>query len=294
MNIKPAAPQPTKDQYLAAIGKIERLSPAPMILAKALKLLRDPNSDLEAITGLIRNDPALTGTILRVANSVYFGGGAGVATLEYAVQKIGFRESIRLLNLSVAQTLAARDLGSYGISAGEFWAECLCHGIFLEHLARFTNGSNPDEAHTVGLLRYIGRLAINEAIHVLGGGLFWDGTRPLERWEEENVGFGQVHAAAVLLSAWKFPPHLVAAIQWQHEPQRADPANWFAEALEFSNAVIAGDGQGLGDFLSGAQPLQLPENLPFCRRHPLDQESLKRIADETRHSFAAVQHSLNQ
>lgn len=294
MKIQPAAPQPTKEEYLAAVAKIERLSPAPMILAKALKLLRDPNSDLESITGLIRNDPALTGTILRVANSAFFGSGATVSSLEQAVQKIGFKESIRLLNLSVAHTLAARDLGSYGISAEEYWTECLCHGLFMEHLARVTGGANTDEAHTVGLLRFIGRLAINEAIHVLGGGLFWDNTSPIETWEMENVGFSQIQAAVVLLTAWKFPAHLIAAIQWQHEPQKVQPANWLAEALQFSTSIIAQDGGNTGDFLSGKEPISLTASTPFLRRHPLDAETLTRLVDDTRHSFAAVQHSLNQ
>lgn len=292
MKTEAASPLPTKEQYLAAIAKIERLSPAPIVLSKALKLLRDINSDLESITALIKNDPALTGTILRVANSVFFGAGVRVSSLDHAVQKIGFRETVHLLNISVGHTLSARDLGSYGIAAQDYWAESLANGLFMEHLARYTGGADPDEAHTVGLLRYIGRLAINEAIHTLGGGLFWDETIPLEQWESENVGFTQTHAATVLLSEWKFPPNLVQAIEYQNTPQLATPPSWLAEALNFTSLIVSKEGNSCQVFLSGKTPLsEVPDHL-FIKRHALDIDALNQLADETRRSFASVQKTL--
>ena len=283
---------PSRAQYLAAVAKIEQLSPAPVVLAKALKLLRDPNSELEEIGRLIKSDPALSSSILRVANSSFFGTGIAVSSLDHAIQKIGFRESIRLLNLSVAHTLASRDLGSYGIAAEDYWSECLCHGLFVSALAKHTLGADPDEAYTAGLLRYIGRLAINQVIHDLGGGLFWDGLRPLDEWEVENVGCTQAQAAATLLQAWNFPPSLVQAVRWQQIPQETTPPNWLAEALNFASQLITHDRPGTGLFLAAAQPLSTLPDHAITRRHPLELATLNRLLDDTRHSFAAIQHSL--
>ena len=113
---------PDKEQFAEAISKIDKLSPAPRILSRALGLLRDPDSEIGDIVALINNDPALTADIIRGSNTAYYGIGERVASLDRAVQKIGFRESIRLLNLAVIHLIAARDLGSYGIGADDSWS----------------------------------------------------------------------------------------------------------------------------------------------------------------------------
>ena len=127
---------PTKDQFLAAISKTERLVPAPRMLARATQLLRTPESDLGDISELISRDSALVIDVLRCANSAYYALGWRVSAVSEAVQIIGFRETIRLLNLVAAHQTTNRDLGSYGIAAEDFWAESLFSGLFLNGLRR--------------------------------------------------------------------------------------------------------------------------------------------------------------
>ena len=232
-----------QEQFLIAIARIEKFSPAPLILARAMKLLRDPQSDLDSIASLVRSDPALTADIIRCANSAYYGASEPIQTIAEAVQKIGFRETVHLLNLAVARIAAGRDLGSYGISADDFWAESLFNGLFLRNLAAATAGANADEAYTVGLLRFIGRLAINQGIHDLGGGLFWPGDVAIADWERENVGFIQAQAGALLLAKWQFPDEMIQAIAGQDGPDPQQKPSWLAGALHFASVLLP---QGLG------------------------------------------------
>lgn len=284
--------RPTKEQYLSAIVTIEKFSPAPRVLAKALTLLRDPDSDLETIGALIKSDPALTADIIRGANSAYFGAGERVTSLDRAVQKIGFRESIRLLNLAVAHTLSARDLGSYGIAAEDFWAESLFNGLLLEELARVCGQGDPDEAHTIGLLRYIGRLAINQAIHDLGGGLFWDASAPIEEWELAEVGFPQTHAAAALLRAWQFTPTIVQAIEWQNEPTVVAPDLWAVHALRLARHILEQcAGSAMASIMSDYPLGQLPDS-PIVETSGLSLASLNAILQITRERFHAINTNL--
>lgn len=284
--------KPTKDQFVAAILKIERFSPAPRVLSKALMLLRDPNAEIDDIVTLIRADAALAADIIRGSNSAFYGAGERVSSLERALQKIGFREGIRLLNHAVAHLASGRNLGSYGIAAEDFWAESLFQGLFLEELARETAAVTPDEAHTAGLLRYIGRLAINQSIDDLGGGLFWDGTMLVETWEMDNVGVTQEQAGAVLLKHWQFPDETVQAIEWQRAPAQAPQPNWIAEALEFAAAALpAGTTNAkLGDVLAGTMPA-LAE-LPFAQANKLSVAQLAHVADVARNGLSAVNQHL--
>ncbi len=284
--------KPTKDQFLAAILKIERFSPAPRVLSKALLLLRDPNAELDDIVALIRSDAALAADIIRGSNSAFYGAGERVSSLDRALQKIGFREGVRLLNHAVAHLAAGRDLGSYGIAAEDFWAESLFQGLFLEELARETGEVSPDEAHTAGLLRYIGRLAINQTVDDLGGGLFWDATVPVETWEIDNVGVTQEQAGAVLLKQWQFPDETVQAIEWQREPAKAPQPNWAAEALEFAAAALpAGTPRARSTAVLAANVPQLVE-LPFAQSSQFTVDQIKRLIDVACTGLNAVNQHL--
>lgn len=280
--------KPTKEQFLAAILKIERFSPAPRVLSKAIGLLRNPNAELDDIVALIRTDAALSADIIRGANSAFYGAGERVSSLERALQKIGFREGIRLLNHAVAHLAAGRNLGSYGIAAEDFWAESLFHGLLLEALAKETAAVSPDDAHTAGLLRYIGRLAINQSIDDLGGGLFWDTAVPVAEWELENVGVTQEQAGALLLKHWQFPDATVQAIEFQREPERAPQPNWLAEALAFAAVVLPAGSESakFGEVLAATVPVL--DGHPFAQANKVSADRIVSAVEIARNGLSAV------
>lgn len=282
----------TRDSFLKAITKIERFSPAPRVLGQAMTLLRDADAEVDEITSLIKTDTALTTDIIRGANSAFYGAGERVSSLDRAVQKIGFSECIRLLNFSVARTLAARDLVNYGIASEDYWAESLFNGLFMECLARETRALDPDTAHTAGLLRYVGRLAINECLTDLGLGLFWDGHTPMRAWEVENVGFPQTEAAAHLLRAWNFSDEISSAIEFQDDPGRATNGDNLLAALHFTASVLP-EGMGLSyAVMPGEHESWSPESSRFVTDHGITAEFTKELLDRTRIQFSEINDKL--
>jgi len=288
MTALPPNLKPTKEQILAAVQHIENLNTAPHVLRHAIGLLADVNADMGKVVGLINTDAALAADIIRAANSAFYSSGERVASLDRAVEKLGFRESIRLLSMSIVHLLAARDLGCYGIPAEVYWAESLYHGIFVEELARETNAADPDTAHTAGLLRYIGRLAINQIIHDLGGGLFWDGSDPLNEWELREVGVCQSEVAAVLLRTWRFPEELAEAIEFQSDPARAAATNWYAGALHFAGQVLS---EGQPPLTVSTTVSAVPQT-EFVRHHRLDRERVEAVFARTTGRFTEISRTL--
>jgi HD-like signal output (HDOD) protein len=282
------AMNPAHENLLLAIGKTERLTPAPRILGQVMALLRDPETDISGIAALVKNDPALVTDMVRGANSVFFGRGERVTSLEHALLKIGFRESIRLLNLAVARTLATRNLDSYGLSADDFWAESLFNGLFMKALAMTTNAVDLDEAHTAGLLRFTGRLAIDQCIKDRDANIRWDGVTVLETWEVEKTGFTQAQAGAQLFRNWKFPERLIQGIEWQNQAGRAPTSNSLVESLSFTSFVLP---QGFGaSFAVQAANYRVPP-LPetdFVHQHNLTTERIGEIMESCRQEFIAI------
>ena len=284
--------KPTTAQILAAIAAIEEFLPSARTLARALHLLRDPQSDIDDVAQLIDSDPALATEVLRCANSAYYGGGVRTGTVAEGVQKIGFRETIRLLNLVTAHGAATLGLPTYGIAAEDFWAESLFNGLFLDGLARRTNAFNAGEAYTTGLLRFIGRLALDQAVRALGGGLFWHPPTPLVEWERENAGLTHAEAGAQVLRRWKFPDAIVVAVEQQDEPAHDGIANPLALGMQFAALVLpAGMDEAFIRSLAG-QPLPWPGDHPFAVAHRLTADDLAAVRIETHDSFRRVQENL--
>lgn len=286
--------RPTHQQYLAALAKIERLSAAPRVLGSVLHLLRDPDSALHAVSDLINRDPALAADVLRCANSAYYSRGTRVAAIGEAIQVIGFHETVRLVSLVVIRQTTHRDLISYGIAAEDFWAESLFSGICLETLVRRTGAADPGAAYTTGLLRFIGRLTIDQTIADLGGGVCWDGVESVTGWERTQVGLTQAAAGALLLGRWQFPTVVVRAV----EAQETLPESWhtlgepLGAALN-ALALMLPAGQTLAGLESPELAVApLPSGHPTVVTHGLTVADLAEVCASAQRDFIAVRREL--
>ena len=284
--------KPSKQQFLDAIAKIERFSPAARVLSQAMRLLKTDSADIEDIAKLIRSDSALMTDVLRGANSVYYGGGEKVSNLDRAIQKIGFNECVRLLKLAVAHSLSSRDLDCYGLEAELFWAESLFNGIFMEVAAECTGTVDTDTAHTTGLLRYVGRLAINQCLHDFGLGLFWDRKMTLTQWESENVGFSQSEAGAHLLRTWQFPDEITSAIENQCNPDSPEMTNELLGCLNFASLVLPEGFSALKIAEAAKEEVTVVPACRFSTQHNLTSEKLAEWLSLTRDRYQDISSNL--
>lgn len=285
---------PSPEQLMAAVNEADRLMPAPRTLGRALLLLRNADSSLADIVELISHDSALAADVLRCANSAYFARNTRIGAVAEAVQVIGFHETVRLVSLVATHATTNRDLGSYGIAADAFWTESLFNGLFIEALAKRSGGVDIGEAYTAGLLRFIGRVAANQALHAMGAGLFWDGHIPLAQWERENLGLTQAEVGGGLLRRWQFPEAIVLAVEMQDSTRVLDaPAlpsvvsamNFVAEVLPAGYGVPIGDSPGLK---LGVGTMAHP----FALEHQLTEEIVGEIHADVQASFAVIRDSL--
>jgi len=282
-------PSPTaKDLFLDAIGTIGNLYPATRTLGRALALLRDPSSDVGDIAALISQDPALAADMLRCANSPVYGAGVHISAIDQAVQKIGSSETIRILGRVIAQGMTRQNLANYGIDGEDFWAESLFNGVFMENLAVSTRAVDIDEAYLAGLLRFIGRLAINQTMHAFGAGVFWDGQESLSAWEETNVGVTYAEAGGILLRRWQISDSVALAIESQDWLESADSPVALVQALHFAGTILP-PGLDLPFFTAESdRPVAVRLQDPFVRTYGLSQEAVVDLIEATRARFATV------
>lgn len=273
------------DDFKQAIQTIDALGATPAALAKVMELAKEPDVDLEAVCKLLRNDGPLTANIIRISNSPYYAPATVHSNLASAINYIGMREVIRVVSLSLAQELFARDLPSYGISASEYWSDSIAAALVMEALADDA-GLNGEDAYTLGILHAIGRVLINRVIEEKRFSIYWDGQQPIENWERSFVGFDYAEAGALLLEHWQFPQAMCDIIRGQLEPEKAgEPVSWSGR-LRFTRRLLALTGTNFEN-----QNWQLPPTDAFVQASRLTPEWVADLVATCRADYQRIMQS---
>ena len=245
--------------FKQAIQAIDALGATPAVLVRVIALAKDPNTDLETLCALLRNDGPLAADIIRIGNSPYYSPALPFGNLTDAVHQIGMRELIWVIDLSLARQLFARDLPGYGITAYDYWNGAVAAALMMEALARYV-GLDPEDAYTIGILHAIGRILIDRVIEERGFSLYWESPQPITDWERGAVGFDSGEAGAMLLEHWSFPPTTCDVIRWQASREKVVEEVSLLGALQFTLRLLPLTGL---DF--AREGWQLPAEDPFLQ-----------------------------
>jgi diguanylate cyclase (GGDEF)-like protein len=127
----------------------------------ALAILRHAesgNASVHEIVRIIQTDPALSGRLLKIANSAQSGRLKPVTSVQEAVIQVGF---LAVRNVALSFSLISQNaMGPCkAFDYGRFWSHSLAMAIAAQAFAKYIGGITPPEAFTFGLLAQVGRLA---------------------------------------------------------------------------------------------------------------------------------------
>lgn len=212
----------------AMLHVAEKMPMAPVILAQLGRLLLYADTDLADIIGLLRRDPALTSRLIRLANSVVYGGGDRLGSLDEALARVGCNEVYRLTGLAAVAELSERAIPLYGITAAEFRGNSVLTALIIERLVG-QHAINVGRAYTAGLLRNVGKITLDRAapasMYRVPYRVGEDGE--LAAWERAHMGMTNCEVGALVLEHWRFPYMTVAAVAEHYEagPESSALAN---------------------------------------------------------------------
>lgn len=203
------------DHIEAAVAQLPSL---PTVALELMRSLDDDAADAEHLAGLIASDQALVASLLRIANSSFYGMSGKIHTIRDAMVLIGLR-GVRSLAIAASVSAAFSRQGR-GFNLHRFWRHSIAVAVSAQELARARH-MNPDMAFAAGLLHDIGRL-------VLANG-FPEHYAEVERWRSEHDALSQDAERAVLgtdhadvgrqvTRNWRFPAALCDAIGGHHHP----------------------------------------------------------------------------
>ena len=210
-------PELSSEQISLALQGIS-VPPQPQIMVDLQMEQYMPDPDLEVIAGLIAQDPGLSGALLKIVNSPYYGLSNKIASIRRAVTVLGSRTVINLIN---AQSIKGEMTDDTIVTLNRFWDTAQDVAMTSLTLAKRTGTQALDEAYALGLFHDCGiplmLKRFPDYMRVLEQGYANAGTGS-RVVDTENRHFNTTHAVVGYYTAksWRLPVHLTEAIANHH------------------------------------------------------------------------------
>jgi HD-like signal output (HDOD) protein len=242
---------PETAERLQSIVMTTRDLPAmPQVAAKVLELASDPGTSAAQLQQVISDDQAMTGRILKIANSAMYSCSRRIRTLSEAIVMLGFNSIRSLVVTSAARNLYNTRKSRTGLKERLLWEHSIGCAIACRLLTAERAPGLAEEAFLAGLMHDIGKLVLNlrvperfdEVVQVV-----YNEGRPFHVTEAELLGFDHTHVGALLVNKWRLSPLLEEAILNHHNLEALTPANPLLLYLDLGNKMCRKMGIGFID-----------------------------------------------
>ncbi|HNB59640.1 MAG TPA: HDOD domain-containing protein [Phycisphaerales bacterium] len=218
----------------------------PRVALRLIELAGDSNAQLKDYAEIVKADAALTGRILRLANSAFYAQRTEVTRLDRALVLLGV-ERTKAITLGFYISRSLMSAGSRELSR-RVWGQSLYRASLASALAKMECPALAPEAYIIGLMldagvplmaRYLGESYVR---------LVEETPSPVAMYAKElqSLEFTHVDVAEALMRRWRMPAMLAKPIMWHHTPPSVDKAGDSLGQLHrvayFAGAVQLGDG----------------------------------------------------
>ncbi len=236
----------TPQELIANLGD---LPPLPQVATQLLRLTADPDASAEDLRRVISTDQALTGQILKIANSAMFGMVREVTTLTQAIMTLGFSTIKSVVIASSAKNLYHR--GTVGLQERLIWEHALVAAIASRAFAKTLRFPRVEEAFIGGLLHDIGKSVMGvkfpERYSALLRTVYNERGDGLAL-ELDTFGFDHAMVGEALVQKWNLAPSLQQAARWHHDPIHAQEDHLpLAAIVALANRLALEQKAGIGD-----------------------------------------------
>jgi putative nucleotidyltransferase with HDIG domain len=274
---------------------LKKIKELPTISAVANEINdRDKNDALtaKALGTIITRDPALTATVLKLANSAYYGMAREITSIERAVTILGF-DTIKNLALTISVFHVFKNQEGQLFDLKGLWYHSLAVGLAAKHLALHSpmlacDKSLPEQAFICGILHDIGKIAFAQNLPAEMAEILEqtrNGTVAQHEIEKNILGFNHQKAGQAMADAWNFPEEYQTVIRLHHAPATASSDNPRIAALVM--AVYLGNkiakALHLGESTDPHMAQVTPEDL---KNMGINKHSLPEIVQQIRSEYS--------
>ena len=232
------------------------------------ELIDDESSTIDDIADVILLDPALAGTILKLANSSFFNYSGKIDTIAKAVLVLGITEVYNLV-ITFFTNKAFKGIDAKQDYLDDFWCKSVDCALIVKYLGARLNIANSERLFILGLLHNLGELVVHQVSpeQMLVANSFSSTELP---WEKQvaSLGFTYGACSAELLKQWQLPFSII-------EPIRNQDDNDFTYSSDESKLLYLAKRIMLSQYDCSSHAIELLLTEDTLQQLPIDQNMLK-------------------
>ncbi len=261
-----------------------RIPPRPSLLVDLQRELAQEDPSPRAIARIIGNDVGMSGALLKLANSPFYGAARKAKSVEQAINFLGITQCAAMLT----GILARQAIGGNNAALNQFWEVSSCRAQALVFIARKLRLAPPDIAHTFGLFCDIGIPILMDRFADYHQTLdLCNGAASRKFTELEDARHNTNHAAIGCLLArnWGLSPDVSWAILHHHDYEvLSDDATDDAIRSLVSAAVLAE--RAIQRYHGNSDSLEWEKGgAAACRHLGMNEDETADLLDELHETF---------
>ena len=213
-----------------------RLPVYSSLAAELQAIAARPDSSVEQVAAVLRNDPSLAGHVLRIANSSFYAGLSRVTTIEAAMMRLGLQQIVDVAVLCIQRDqYHSRDPLVAGYME-RLWRHALASALGAKWLAHRQGWrTTASEAFMAGLFHDIGALLVLMVCEDVRATRRDTGAIP-ENLILEVIDAMHAELGARLIRAWNLP-EAYATVAQQHHGSDVDEATPLTRMVRIVDAA---------------------------------------------------------
>lgn len=210
------------------------MEPLPASSARLTQILGREDWGLDEVAKTVALDQALTGRVLRYANSAANAGHKKITEVGPAVMRMG---PGMVLSIALGDGLKSTVDASNPAEAA-LWQHSVASALAIVAMQK-CGRRGPNGSFTAALLHDVGKLVIGRKLRRIGMRL--KSNNPDEPWvdEAEQLGIDHGELGASIVRSWELPEEIVDAVQYHHAPHKLDegPSRETARFVAAADAI---------------------------------------------------------
>ena len=205
------------------VKRIDKLPTIPAIAHQILNLIGDDRVSVNKIESIVENDPAISGKILSVANSAFFGTRQAIKTLDNAIMRIGFN-NVKNIALGISiMTVFDEGKGPRVLDYQRIFNHSVSVGFIAKRLSDELKLGTSEEIFLNGILHDVGFLVLSryfddsykDVLESINKG------QTLLEAEKSVLEFDHAEMGVWLAKQWQLPNNIKDTIEFHHSPSHA-------------------------------------------------------------------------
>lgn len=257
------------------VGQVGALPPLPDTALKLMKVMNDPRSSMDNIVEANKYDQAVTGEVLKLCNSAFFGLSRKVTSLNDAMRSLGTMKVLQLVMSVHTNSILSCEQKGYGLEPGVLWKHSVAVALASSQFAQRIRLPDANLVFTAGLLHDIGKVILNEYVAEEFAEIVrrvTDEGRSFGEAEHQVLGFSHEEVGSLIAEKWRLPSAIVRCIRFHHTPGQVDPPDTLVDTVYLANCVCLLLGVGLGE-----DGLYYRADQAVMERHGLREHDLEEV-----------------